>query len=160
MCCRHAKLMTVVALLGVLATAEFSAFEVRPDKNLTGGSVRTGDRDAVCGHAGEHRGPMNATRRDEVLTRYGLPTGTHPDYEIDHLIPLCLGGSDALPICGRSRAELSKILRTGPRRYVMKLIRSRLYWSIMRLGRDSRRCLPRIQAPSGMRSRSLSSVIG
>jgi hypothetical protein len=40
------------------------------------------------------------------------------------------------------------------------LIRSRLYWSIMRLGRDSRRCLPRIQAPSGMRSRSLSSVIG
>jgi hypothetical protein len=74
---------------------------------------------------GEHRGPMNATRRDEVL-RYGLPTGTHPDYEIDHLIPLCLGGSDALPIRGRGRAELSKILGTGPRRYVMKLIRSRL----------------------------------
>jgi hypothetical protein len=37
---------------------------------------------------------MNADRRDEVLLRYGLPVGVHPDYEIDHLIPLCLGGSD------------------------------------------------------------------
>jgi hypothetical protein len=26
--------------------------------------------------------------------RYGLPLGTHLDYEIDHLVPLCLGGSD------------------------------------------------------------------
>jgi hypothetical protein len=37
---------------------------------------------------------MTAARRDEVLIRYGLPPGQHPDYEIDHLIPLCLGGSD------------------------------------------------------------------
>jgi hypothetical protein len=37
---------------------------------------------------------MSADRRDEVLLRYGLPAGAHPDYEIDHLIPLCLGGSD------------------------------------------------------------------
>jgi hypothetical protein len=37
---------------------------------------------------------MNADRRDEVLLRYGLAAGHHPDYEIDHLIPLCLGGSD------------------------------------------------------------------
>jgi hypothetical protein len=88
------KLAMIATLISVLATAPVSAFEVRPDKNLTGGSVRTGDRDAACGHAGEHRGPMKATRRDEVLTRYGLPAGTHPDYEIDHLIPLCLGGAD------------------------------------------------------------------
>jgi hypothetical protein len=37
---------------------------------------------------------MSHARRDEILTRYGLPPGEHPDYEIDHLIPLCLGGSD------------------------------------------------------------------
>jgi hypothetical protein len=37
---------------------------------------------------------MTADRRDEVMLRYGLPPGPHPDYEIDHLIPLCLGGSD------------------------------------------------------------------
>jgi hypothetical protein len=37
---------------------------------------------------------MSAARRDEISKRYKLPIGTHPDYEIDHLIPLCLGGSD------------------------------------------------------------------
>jgi hypothetical protein len=72
------------------------AVEVWPDPDLTGGSVRLDghDRLATCGHAKEHRGPMNAARRDEILTKYGLPPGTHPDYEIDHLIPLCLGGGD------------------------------------------------------------------
>ncbi len=74
------------------------AFETLPNKTLTGGSVRNDGQDvaATCGHAKQHRGPMYAARRDEVLTRYGLPPGTHPDYEIDHLIPLCLGGSDDL----------------------------------------------------------------
>jgi hypothetical protein len=42
----------------------------------------------------EHRPVMTDARRDEVLTRYKLPAGPHPDYEIDHLVPLCLGGSD------------------------------------------------------------------
>ena len=48
----------------------------------------------TCGHAKEHCGPMSVDRRDEVLLRYGLPPGPHPGYEIDHLIPLCPGGSD------------------------------------------------------------------
>jgi hypothetical protein len=84
----------VAALFGLLAIAPVGAFEALPNKNLTGGSVRTGDREAACGHARENRGQMNAARRDEILKRYGLPPGTHPDYEIDHLIPLCLGGAD------------------------------------------------------------------
>jgi hypothetical protein len=28
------------------------------------------------------------------MAEYGLPTGPHNDYEVDHLIPLCLGGAD------------------------------------------------------------------
>jgi hypothetical protein len=87
------KLVAIAMLVDIFA-APAGAFEVRPDKNLTGGSVRTPDRLAACGHAKENRGPMFAARRDEILRRYGLPAGTHPDYEIDHLIPLCLGGSD------------------------------------------------------------------
>jgi hypothetical protein len=71
-----------------------TSFDIRPDKNLTGGSVRTTQRDAACGHAREYRVPLHAALRDEILRRYGLPAGEHPDYEIDHLIPLCLGGSD------------------------------------------------------------------
>ena len=90
------KLVAIATLVGILATAPVRAFEVRPDKNLTGGSVRTGDRLAACGHAKENRRPLPPAWRDEILRRYGLPPGTHPDYEIDHLIPLCLGGSDDL----------------------------------------------------------------
>jgi hypothetical protein len=88
--------LLVVLLAGVIMVAPTMAVEVWPDPDLTGGSVRIDghDRLATCGHAKEHRGPMNAARRDEILTKYGLPPGTHPDYEIDHLIPLCLGGSD------------------------------------------------------------------
>jgi len=52
------------------------------------------DAHAACGQSRAHRGAMTRARRDEILTRYGLPPGEHPDYEIDHLIPLCLGGSD------------------------------------------------------------------
>ncbi len=28
------------------------------------------------------------------MTEYGLRPGPHPDYEVDHLIPLGIGGSD------------------------------------------------------------------
>ena len=28
------------------------------------------------------------------MAEYGLPPGPHPDYEIDHLIPLGIGGAD------------------------------------------------------------------
>jgi hypothetical protein len=48
----------------------------------------------VCGHARDHRHPLSNADRDAVLAEYGLPPGTHPDYQIDHIIPLCLGGSD------------------------------------------------------------------
>jgi hypothetical protein len=90
------KLLAVATLASILAAAPGGGCDVRPDKNLTGGaaSIRTKERIAACGHAGENRGQMTRERQDEVLKRYGLPPGTHPDYEIDHLIPLCLGGSD------------------------------------------------------------------
>ena len=29
------------------------------------------------------------------MAEYGLPGGPHPDFEIDHLIPLGIGGADA-----------------------------------------------------------------
>ncbi len=87
----------IATLVGILALAPVGACDVRPDKNLTGGpdSIRTKDRIAACGHAKENRN-VPPPVRDEVLKRYRLPTGAHPDYEIDHLIPLCLGGSNDL----------------------------------------------------------------
>jgi hypothetical protein len=89
------KLLEIILLACAFGAPAF-AFDVRPNPDLTGGSVRIDGHDvqATCGHSKAHRGPMSHARRDEILTRYGLPPGTHPDYEIDHLIPLCLGGSD------------------------------------------------------------------
>jgi hypothetical protein len=91
------RLLAAIFVSGATIVSAF-AFETVPNKALTGGSVRIEGQDvaAACGHAKQHRGPMYAARRDEVLMRYGLPPGTHLDYEIDHLIPLCLGGSDDL----------------------------------------------------------------
>jgi hypothetical protein len=91
------KLISIILIAAALAGPAV-AFEIRPNPNLTGGSVRIDGHDisATCGHAKEHRGPMSHARRDEVLARYGLPPCTHPDYQIDHLIPLCLGGGDDL----------------------------------------------------------------
>jgi hypothetical protein len=88
------KLLAII-LLAALAAPAF-AFEVRPNPDLTSGSVRIDGHDlsTTCGQSKAHRGSMSHARRDEILTRYGLPPGEHPDYEIDHLIPLCLGGSD------------------------------------------------------------------
>ena len=87
------KLFLVISLFGALMAPAF-ALDIRPNPNLTGGSVRFDGHSpsATCGHSKEHRSSMNHARRDDILSRYGLPKGTHPDYEIDHLIPLCLGG--------------------------------------------------------------------
>jgi hypothetical protein len=89
------KLFAIVLVAGALTTPA-SAFDVRPNPGITGGSLRIDGHDltATCGHAKVHRGSMSHALRDEILTRYGLLPGAHPDYEIDHLIPLCLGGSD------------------------------------------------------------------
>jgi hypothetical protein len=89
------KLLVALVLPGALVAPAF-ALDIRPDPDSTEGSVRIDghSRELACDRSQNHRGPMTADRRDEVLLRYGLPAGTHPDYEIDHLIPLCLGGSD------------------------------------------------------------------
>jgi hypothetical protein len=94
---RIAKLFSSILIASALAGPAL-AFDIRPNPNLTGGSVRIDGHDvtATCGHSKEHRAPMSHARRDELLTHYGLPSGTHPDYQIDHLIPLCLCGGDDL----------------------------------------------------------------
>ena len=73
--------LLVALFAGVLLVVPAFAFEVRPNSNLTGGSVRIDGHDlnATCGHSKEHRSSMSHARRDEILTRYGLPPGTHPD---------------------------------------------------------------------------------
>jgi hypothetical protein len=88
--------MIFAALALFVLAAPALAMDIRPDPQNTQGSVRIDGHTVAmtCGYAKDHRGAMTRDRRDEVQIRYGLPTGPHPDYEIDHLIPLCLGGAD------------------------------------------------------------------
>lgn len=83
--------MLLAAVIAALAMPAMAG-EVRPDPTKTGGSVEYHTPELVCGHSIEHRHFSNALR-DEVLARYGLLAGPHPDYEIGHLVPVCLGGS-------------------------------------------------------------------
>jgi hypothetical protein len=85
-------LLAVVVAAAVLAVPAMAADDVLPDLDKTPGSVRTDTLSMICQHPISRT--MTNTIRNEVLMRYGLPPGHHPDYEIDHLVPLCLGGAD------------------------------------------------------------------
>lgn len=64
-----------------------------PNRALTPGAIQSGDTAAICtpGWAEAHRDVSQATE-DYVAREYGL--SSHSGYEIDHLIPLELGGSN------------------------------------------------------------------
>ena len=69
-----------------------------PDSKLTPGGVFPGVSAAqVCvpGWAEAHRNVPDEVRY-QVFAEYGLSYGVHASYEVDHLIPLELGGSNAI----------------------------------------------------------------
>ena len=80
-----------------------------PNRKLTPGAVATREIATVCqtGYARRVRPRGNVWRRlkDEVYNEYGLPRGQrssvdadghrHAAYEIDHLVPIELGGAPA-----------------------------------------------------------------
>jgi hypothetical protein len=65
-----------------------------PNQALTPGAIQSSDTAAICtpGWAAAHRNVSYATE-DDVAQEYGL--SSHYGYEIDHLIPLELGGSNS-----------------------------------------------------------------
>lgn len=78
-----------------------------PDASLTAGSVATTDTAKVCtpGYATDlrPRGTLWLRLKEQAYRRYSIPRGhhsyidaaghRHPAYEIDHLIPLEIGGA-------------------------------------------------------------------
>jgi hypothetical protein len=65
-----------------------------PDPTLTPGAVRTTDAFDVCSHGTRQLRHMSRDRSEGIMAAYGLRGGRHEAYEIDHLIPLSIGGSD------------------------------------------------------------------
>jgi hypothetical protein len=69
-----------------------------PDSKLTPGGIFPGVTAAqvcVSGWAEAHRNVPDEARH-QVFAEYGLSYGVHASYEVDHLIPLELGGSNAI----------------------------------------------------------------
>jgi hypothetical protein len=65
-----------------------------PNPALTPGAVRTADPADVCNRSTRQYRHWSRARDDHILAEYGLPPGPHPDFEVDHLIPLDLGGAN------------------------------------------------------------------
>jgi hypothetical protein len=84
----YAALVEGALASGALAQA------IVPDPTITPGSVRTTDVAAICSSGTRELRHWSRERDNWVMAEHGLPPGPHPDFEIDHLIPLGLGGAD------------------------------------------------------------------
>lgn len=69
-----------------------------PDARLTPGQAYPGvgaSQVCVTGWSAAHRS-VSDSERLAVFAEYGIPYATHSSYEVDHLIPLEIGGDNAL----------------------------------------------------------------
>jgi hypothetical protein len=88
-------LLAALALLVAAAPAMAQDWAILPDPVLTPGATRTTNIGEICSTPTRELRHWSRERDDRISSEYGLPTGPHPTLEIDHLIPLCLGGADS-----------------------------------------------------------------
>ena len=68
-----------------------------PDPACTPGEVEVGVyASSLCGHPARERRNVTAVERRRVFGEYGVNFQNAADYEIDHFVPLCLGGSNGI----------------------------------------------------------------
>jgi hypothetical protein len=84
----------VLALLTLAASPALADTTIVPDPTLTPGAARTTNVGEICSHGTRELRHWSRERDDRILAEYGLPPGPHPQFEIDHLVPLELGGAD------------------------------------------------------------------
>jgi len=82
--------MTALLLLALL-------WPTLPDAHLTPGKVATSNRDKVCvaGYSDTQRKTSDKLK-DEVYAEYGIRVHVTGFAEIDHRVPLSMGGADVL----------------------------------------------------------------
>ncbi len=102
---RRTKIAVFVVLLIAVALGVFcwktqynqiSGGSKYPNMSLTPGKIDPNEtKEKVCtpNHTKETRHVTLAMKK-EVFTRYGVDYGDHEDFEVDHFIPLVLGGAN------------------------------------------------------------------
>jgi hypothetical protein len=87
----------VAVVMVVLGTAASGGPPLRPDPQLTPGATLEVATSDICvpGYTKKVRDVPDAVKR-QVYAAYGIQTHAPREYEIDHLIPLELGGSNAV----------------------------------------------------------------
>jgi hypothetical protein len=88
------RVLAALALLAALASPALADSGMLPDPELTPGAVRTTDVGEICSTGTRELRHWDRQRDDHIMSEYGLPPGPHPDFEVDHLIPLGIGGAD------------------------------------------------------------------
>jgi hypothetical protein len=85
----------LVLTSALLALPALAADPIRPDQVLTPGRVLTRDTAKVCvpGYSATVRNTSAALKR-QVFLAYGIEPRGSSAYEIDHRLPLSLGGAD------------------------------------------------------------------
>jgi hypothetical protein len=86
--------MTVAVVALLLSAQQCHVRGLLPDPACTPGAVETTDLAIICGQRTSERRRVSATARRRVLDAYGY--SKVPGLEVDHLIPLELGGSNAI----------------------------------------------------------------
>jgi hypothetical protein len=84
----------IAAVLFAASPPSFAQTAIVPDPSLTPGAVRTTNIGEICGTSTSTLRHWSREDDNRILAEYGLEVGSHPTLEIDHSIPLCLGGSD------------------------------------------------------------------
>jgi hypothetical protein len=85
-----------ITLLAALSSPAWAESTIVPDPTLTPGAVRTADVGEICSTGTRQLRRWDRARDDRIMAEYGLPAGPHADFEIDHLIPLGIGGADGV----------------------------------------------------------------
>lgn len=93
---KHALVGLAVTLAICLDTSRATAFDedFLPNRDYTEGSVRE-DLSTVCIEQTRMHRHTTRSMKERVYRRYGIYHRSTGEYQIDHLVPLCLGGADS-----------------------------------------------------------------
>jgi hypothetical protein len=83
----------IVGVLCLVGSANAQELRAYPDKMLTPGSIDPSlTPEYICSHSTSERRSVNTSLKKSVFAAYNIPFEDRADYEVDHFIPLALGG--------------------------------------------------------------------